>query len=97
MACWQQTEPFAVNLVLTDKLRRTFADQARKRSLHKENPMAFYFSRVFIRVPRGYFCTAEQFTLDFSVENNQWQLVLVPKQSPLNSVFKAITLSGKTH
>jgi len=43
------------------------------------------------------FALQEQFTLDFSVENNQWQLVLVPKQSPLNAVFQSITLSGKTH
>lgn len=40
----------------------------------------------------------EQFTLDFSAQDSgQWQLVLTPKQAPLNAVFKAITLSGNTH
>ncbi|MCA2415792.1 outer membrane lipoprotein carrier protein LolA [Vibrio chemaguriensis] len=96
---WQQTEPFAVNLVLTEnKLRQTFADQAPKTISAQENPMAFYFSHVFLSVFHGdTSALQEQFTLDFSVENNQWQLILEPKQSPLNAVFKAITLSGKAH
>ncbi|PLX64393.1 MAG: hypothetical protein C0632_06795, partial [Vibrio alginolyticus] len=38
---WQQAEPFAVNLVLTEnKLRQTFADQAPKTISAQENPMA---------------------------------------------------------
>ncbi|MGL5407614.1 MAG: outer membrane lipoprotein carrier protein LolA, partial [Shewanella sp.] len=40
----------------------------------------------------------EQFILDFSAQDNgEWQLVLTPQQAPLNTAFKAITLSGKTH
>ncbi|HDM8224678.1 TPA: outer membrane lipoprotein carrier protein LolA [Vibrio campbellii] len=97
---WQQQIPFAVNLVLTqDKLRQTFANQAPKTITAQENPMAFYFSHVFLSVFHGdTTALKEQFTLDFSAQDSgQWQLVLTPKRAPLNAVFKAITLSGNTH
>ncbi|HIF9276507.1 TPA: LolA family protein [Photobacterium damselae] len=97
---WQQQIPFPVNLILTqDKLRQTFANQAPKTITAQENPMAFYFSHVFLSVFHGdTTALKEQFTLDFSAQDNgQWQLVLTPKQAPLNAVFKAITLSGNTH
>ncbi len=94
---WQQEAPFAVNLVLTkDKLRQTFADQEPKTISAQESPMAFYFSHVFLSVFHGdTTALKEQFTLDFSVHNAQWQLVLTPKEPPLNAVFKTIRLSGQ--
>ncbi len=101
---WQQEAPFAVNLVLTqDKLRQTFSDQAPKTISAQENPMAFYFSRVFLSVFHGdTTALEEQFTLDFSAENSQfengqWQLLLVPRRAPLDRVFKSITLAGKDY
>ncbi|EKO3905020.1 outer membrane lipoprotein carrier protein LolA [Vibrio fluvialis] len=94
---WQQNTPFPVNLVLTqDKLRQTFADQAPQTITAKENPMAFYFSHIFLSVFHG---DTEQlqseFDLDFSVQDEQWTLVLTPKGAPLNAVFKHITLQGQ--
>lgn len=94
---WQQSTPFPVNLVLTqDKLRQTFADQAPQTITAQENPMAFYFSHIFLSVFHG---DTEQlqseFDLDFSVQDEQWTLVLTPKGAPLNAVFKHITLQGQ--
>ncbi|EKO3484931.1 outer membrane lipoprotein carrier protein LolA [Vibrio fluvialis] len=94
---WQQNTPFPVNLVLTqDKLRQTFAGQAPQTITAKENPMAFYFSHIFLSVFHG---DTEQlqseFDLDFSVRDEQWTLVLTPKGAPLNAVFKHITLQGQ--
>ncbi|EPM4292641.1 outer membrane lipoprotein carrier protein LolA [Vibrio fluvialis] len=94
---WQQNTPFPVNLVLTqDKLRQTFAGQAPQTITAKENPMAFYFSHIFLSVFHG---DTEQlqseFDLDFSVQDEQWTLVLTPKGAPLNAVFKHITLQGQ--
>ncbi len=97
---WQQQLPFEVNLVLTqNKLRQTFASQAPKTITAQENPMAFYFSHIFLSVFHGNTdALQEQFTLDFSdTGNSSWQLALTPKQAPLNSVFKVITLSGSEH
>ncbi|MBY7866902.1 outer membrane lipoprotein carrier protein LolA [Vibrio fluvialis] len=94
---WQQSTPFPVNLVLTqDKLRQMFAGQAPQTITAKENPMAFYFSHIFLSVFHG---DTEQlqseFDLDFSVQDEQWTLVLTPKGAPLNAVFKHITLQGQ--
>ncbi|TOY94033.1 outer membrane lipoprotein carrier protein LolA [Vibrio fluvialis] len=94
---WQQSTPFPVNLVLTqDKLRQMFAGQTPQTITAKENPMAFYFSHIFLSVFHG---DTEQlqseFDLDFSVQDTQWTLVLTPKGAPLNAVFKHITLQGQ--
>ncbi|ELV8553044.1 outer membrane lipoprotein carrier protein LolA [Vibrio fluvialis] len=94
---WQQSTPFPVNLVLTqDKLRQTFVGQAPQTITAKENPMAFYFSHIFLSVFHGDTAQLQsEFDLDFSVQDEQWTLVLTPKGAPLNAVFKHITLQGQ--
>ncbi|MFV0448698.1 MAG: outer membrane lipoprotein carrier protein LolA [Vibrio sp.] len=94
---WQQNTPFPVNLVLTqDKLRQTFANQPAQVITAKENPMAFYFSKIFLSVFHGDTEQLKsQFALQFTPQNEQWQLVLTPKEAPLNAVFKSIVLQGK--
>ncbi|WP_454441911.1 LolA family protein [Vibrio bathopelagicus] len=103
---WTQATPFPVSLVLTDnKLSQRFADQPAKIITDKENPMAFYFSHIFLSVFHGDTQKLqEQFSLSFepanepssggSAENTLWTLTLTPKNSPMNAVFEAITLQG---
>ncbi|MGO2318976.1 MAG: LolA family protein [Vibrio toranzoniae] len=103
---WTQTSPFPVNLVLTDnKLSQRFADQPAKIITDKENPMAFYFSHIFLSVFHGDTQKLqEQFSLSFEAAamqspgkntgNNSWTLILTPKSAPMNAVFEAITLQG---
>lgn len=94
---WQQTTPFPVQLVLTqDKLRQTFAGQSPQVITAQENPMAFYFSHVFLAVFHGDSeALSQQFDMDFTVQDDQWTLVLTPKQPPLSSVFQSISLIGQ--
>ena len=104
---WTQATPFPVNLVLTDnKLSQRFADQPAKIITDKENPMAFYFSHIFLSVFHGDTQKLqEQFALDFepatvtssdeNTENKSWTLTLKPKNAPMNAVFEAITLQGQ--
>ncbi|MEZ8045326.1 outer membrane lipoprotein carrier protein LolA [Vibrio sp. 10N.237.312.C02] len=108
---WTQTTPFPVSLVLTDnKLSQRFADQPAKIITDKENPMAFYFSHIFLSVFHGDTQKLqEQFSLDFepatttntdesanaSSQGTRWTLTLKPKSAPMNAVFEAITLQGK--
>ncbi|PMJ92960.1 outer membrane lipoprotein carrier protein LolA [Vibrio sp. 10N.261.55.A7] len=96
---WQQSAPFPVNLVLTEnKLRQTFADQAPQVIKANENPMAFYFSQVFLSVFHGDSDKLkQQFDLEFNSGSSQWTLVLTPKQAPLNAVFQQITLQGNDY
>ncbi|MFM2609503.1 outer membrane lipoprotein carrier protein LolA [Vibrio chagasii] len=103
---WTQTTPFPVNLVLTDnKLSQKFADQPAKIITDKENPMAFYFSHIFLSVFHGDTQKLqEQFSLSFepatiqspdeNTGNNSWTLILTPKSAPMNAVFESITLQG---
>ncbi|MEF1289572.1 LolA family protein [Vibrio sp. M260118] len=93
---WHQTTPFPVNLVLTeDKLRQTFAGQVPQVITAKDNPMAFYFSHVFLAVFHGDTdALKEQFEIEFDTSAEQWTIELVPKQAPLNAVFETITLFG---
>ncbi|NOI97726.1 MULTISPECIES: outer membrane lipoprotein carrier protein LolA [Vibrio] len=101
---WTQTTPFPVNLVLTDnKLSQRFADQPAKIITDKENPMAFYFSHIFLSVFHGDTQKLQdQFSLSFqpatvqSSDHNtgSWTLTLKPKSAPMNAVFEAITLQG---
>ncbi|MBB1461848.1 hypothetical protein A165_05140 [Vibrio tasmaniensis ZS-17] len=108
---WTQTTPFPVSLVLTDnKLSQRFADQPAKIITDKENPMAFYFSHIFLSVFHGDTQKLqEQFSLDFepatttntdasansSSQDTRWTLTLKPKSAPMNAVFEAITLQGQ--
>ncbi|PTQ09484.1 hypothetical protein CWO33_20510 [Vibrio splendidus] len=108
---WTQATPFPVSLVLTDnKLSQRFADQPAKIITDKENPMAFYFSHIFLSVFHGDTQKLqEQFSLSFepaieqssnasansSSQDTRWTLTLKPKSAPMNAVFEAITLQGK--
>ncbi|WP_215403539.1 LolA family protein [Vibrio gigantis] len=103
---WNQTTPFPVNLVLTDnKLSQRFADQPAKIITDKENPMAFYFSHIFLSVFHGDTQKLQdQFSLSFQPATVQssdqntgsWTLTLKPKSAPMNAVFEAITLQGNS-
>ena len=103
---WTQTTPFPVNLVLTDnKLSQRFADQPAKIITDKENPMAFYFSHIFLSVFHGDTQKLQdQFSLTFQPTTAQssdqntafWKLTLKPKSAPMNAVFEAITLQGNS-
>ncbi|MEZ9944870.1 hypothetical protein BCS96_04410 [Vibrio breoganii] len=96
---WQQTSPFPVNLVLTeDKLRQTFADQQPQVMTAEDNPMAFYFSHVFLNVFHGNTdALVQQFSITFTALQDGWTIELTPIQAPLNTVFKVITLVGDEH
>ncbi len=95
---WRQDVPFKVQLVLTqDKLRQTFADQPAQVITAKDNPMAFYFSHIFLAVFHGDTDQLkQQFDMTFKADNGQWILALTPKSAPLNAVFNTITLGGKS-
>lgn len=103
---WHQTAPMAVSLVLTqDKLSQQFDDQPPQIITAAQNPMVFYFSHIFLALFNGDTSALnQQFTLKLTTlasdtdthtaTKKQWQLVLTPKQAPLNKVFTTITLQG---
>lgn len=92
---WQQTKPFPINLTLTqNKLRQSINGEAQVMN-DSENPMAFYFTRLFLSLFKGDTdAIKENFTLELSGEKDVWTLLLIPTTSPIDSVFKSIKIEG---
>lgn len=93
---WLQTTPFPVALILSDQtLRQKMPGQPEQVIYAKDNPMAFYFSDLFLALFHG---DADVLTQQFSYELDgspeAWTLVLTPTDAPLTKVFSRITLSG---
>lgn len=93
---WQQTQPFAVSLVLIkDKLSQQFADQPAEVIAAQDNPMIFYFSHLFLSLFKGDVDQlGEQFTIEINAKQENWSLLLTPKSAPLNKVFANISIQG---
>ena len=96
---WDQKEPFPVLLILTqDKLIQSFPGAAPEVMSAQQNPMAFYFSSIFLSLFQGDSEALEkEFNLTFSANNPQWQLILTPKNAPLNKVFEKIEIQGDAY
>ncbi|MCP3697722.1 MAG: outer membrane lipoprotein carrier protein LolA [Aliivibrio sp.] len=92
---WQQTKPFPINLTLTqNKLRQSINGEAQVMN-DSENPMAFYFTRLFLSLFKGDTDAIEEnFTLQLSGEKDAWTLLLIPTTSPIDSIFKSIKIEG---
>ena len=92
---WQQTKPFPITLTLTkNKLRQSINSETQVMT-DAENPMSFYFTRVFLSLFKGDTDTIkESFSLDLSGDKEAWTLVLIPTTSPIDSVFKSIKVEG---
>lgn len=93
---WQQTQPFAVTMVLTqDVLKQRIPGQAEQLIHAADNPMLFYFSTLFLSLFQAQEAVlASHFTLDLTGKKTAWTLTLTPKSAPLNKLFSQITLRG---
>ncbi|WP_434358616.1 outer membrane lipoprotein carrier protein LolA [Parasalinivibrio latis] len=96
---WQQATPFPVTLILSDKiLRQQMPGQTEQVIRAKDNPMAFYFSDLFLDL---FHADADVLTQHFSYQLDgtpeAWTLVLTPTEAPLTKVFSQITLSGSNN
>ncbi|XDU73444.1 outer membrane lipoprotein carrier protein LolA [Rouxiella sp. WC2420] len=97
---WQQQKPFPLSLLLTDsKMVQTMAGQAPQVVTAQNNPQMFQFNSLLTALFHADHRALEQnFTLNFSdLGQGNWRLVLEPKTSPLNRLFKTITLDGQNY
>ncbi|MUK30177.1 outer membrane lipoprotein carrier protein LolA [Aliivibrio fischeri] len=95
---WQQTEPFPIALTLTqNKLRQSINSEAQVMT-DSDNPMAFYFTRLFLSLFKGDTeSIKENFTLQLTGEKDAWTLILTPTKAPIDSVFKTIKIEGNDY
>jgi len=96
---WLQKQPFPVFLTLTkDRLSQRYSDQPAHIIEAADNPMVFYFSHLFLSLFKGDIeGLTMQFDMQLESENGQWLLSLTPKISPLNKVFKKISIIGSEY
>lgn len=96
---WQQQKPFPLSLLLTDsRMVQILAGQVPQVVTAENNPQMFQFNSLLTALFHADKRALEQnFALDFSDRGQgNWTLILTPKSSPLNRLFKTITLEGQT-
>jgi outer membrane lipoprotein-sorting protein len=94
---WQQNQPFALRLVLTDsRMLQQLMGQAPEVISAETSPQLFHVVHLLRAVLQADQAALEQnFELHFTDQGNKgWQLRLVPKAAPLDKLFSSIELSG---
>ena len=88
-------DPAETRLVL-DGSRMRFEDETGVKDVDlSENPVARQFAENLIVLWRGDRAALEKiYTLDFHADGTRWQLVLTPRQSPLDKFLRQISLKG---
>ena len=96
---WQQEKPFSLTLLLTEKrMVQIMAGQEPQVVTADNNPQMFQFNYLLSALFHADRKVLEEnFALDFKdLGKGAWKLVLTPKVSPLNRLFRSITLNGET-
>jgi hypothetical protein len=94
---WAQQKPFPLTLLLDDKrMVQTLAGQSPQVVTAENNPQMFQFNHLLTALFHADSQALEQnFALQFSdLGHNHWRLVLTPKTTPLDKLFRRITLNG---
>lgn len=97
---WQQEKPFSLTLLLTEnRMVQIMAGQDPQVVTAQSNPQMFQFNSLLSALFHADRRVLEQnFTLGFTDQGKgAWTLVLTPKVSPLNRLFRSITLHGETY
>lgn len=96
---WQQEKPFSLTLLLTEKrMVQIMAGQEPQVVTAENNPQMFQFNSLLSALFHADRKVLEEnFSLNFAdLGNGAWKLILTPKVSPLNRLFRSITLNGET-
>lgn len=95
---WSQQKPFVLTLLLDDKrMVQTIDGQPSQVITADSNPQMFQFNHLLTALFHADTSVLEQnFTLTFTDSGqDRWVLVLTPKTTPLDKLFKSITLHGQ--
>lgn len=94
---WNQTKPFALKLMMNEsRMVQSMAGQPPQVVTAQTNPQMFQFNSLLTALFHADRKVLEQnFTVSFrDLGNDSWQLVLRPKTTPLDKLFRQITLEG---
>lgn len=92
---WQQNKPFEQLMVMTEKQIYQSVNGSQQTIKAEEQPQIFHFTKIMSNLFQGNWNAIDQyFKLDSKIESKNWQVNLLPNQSPFNQVFKKIELKG---
>lgn len=94
---WQQEKPFSLTLLLTEnRMVQALQGQPPQVVTADNNPQMFQFNSLLTALFHADQKTLEQnFKLDFTDKGQgAWQLVLIPKTTPLDRLFRNLHLEG---
>ncbi len=94
---WNQTKPFALKLMMNEsRMVQSMAGQPPQVVTAQTNPQMFQFNSLLTALFHADRKVLEQnFTVSLrDLGNDSWQLVLRPKTTPLDKLFRQITLEG---
>ena len=94
---WNQTKPFALKLMMNEsRMVQSMAGQPPQVVTAQTNPQMFQFNSLLTALFHADRKVLEQnFTVSFrDLGNDSWQLVLRPKTTPLDKLFRQISLEG---
>lgn len=93
---WQQQTPFIMTLKMNEqRMLQSISDQPPQIIKADEQPQLFQFNSLLAAIFNADNIILEKnFQLNLTEHDQQWQLILIPKQAPLNKIFNNITLIG---
>lgn len=94
---WNQTKPFPLVLMMNEsRMEQRMAGQPPQVITADSNPQMFRFNSILTALFHADCKALEQnFNLQFSdLGKGSWQLVLQPSTTPLDKLFRQITLNG---
>lgn len=94
---WNQKKPFSLTLLLTEnRMVQTMTGQPAQVITVQSNPQMFQFNHLLTALFHADRAVLEKnFNLDLQdVGQNRWILILKPKTTPLDKLFRQITLTG---
>ncbi len=97
---WHQVKPFDMTLLMTQTvMKQKTGNQAPQVITASDNAQLFQFNSLLSALFKADKATLEKnFAFKFSDKgNDRWEIRLTPKTTPLNKIFKTITLFGKNH
>ncbi|NUF48707.1 outer membrane lipoprotein carrier protein LolA [Gilliamella sp. ESL0250] len=96
---WHQQTPFTMTLKMNQQRMEQSIDEQQPQIITAESqPQLFQFNHLLTAI----FTADKQilennFDVILSEKNQQWTLILTPKNAPLNKIFKQIILNGNTY
>ena len=97
---WQQNKPFELTLLMTQTvMKQKTGNQSSQVITATDNAQLFQFNSLLSALFKADKATLEKnFSFKFTDKgNDRWEIQLTPTMSPLNKIFKKITMSGKNY